>query len=252
MKRRERIYIAIIAALLIHALVLVMLHEIPHRRAVAPTIYSEVDLIQPIEDLESEPEKTLEQTLADRIREDVANLVADANAEKSSERRSTISQQSRNRIAEEVERDLRALERETFEGLEQKRREQQASNQESLENGGTESASGNESSAQEQYDYFGKAYNGNVTAEYDLPGREARSIHIPGYKCKGGGTVRVNIAVNQTGQVVEASIDLQHSSYSGDCLPTEALNSARKSVFFVKSEAPKKQVGSITYRFIPQ
>jgi outer membrane biosynthesis protein TonB len=85
-----------------------------------------------------------------------------------------------------------------------------------------------------------------------LPGREARFIHIPGYKCKGGGVVKVIIVVNPTGQVVEANIDPTSSSYSGDCLPTEALSSARKSVFFVKSDAPKRQTGSITFRFIPQ
>lgn len=250
MKRRERTYIAIIAALAIHAIVLLTLHHVPQTQSLPQTFYSEVDLVDYPEEEDEEDERTFEELLADRIREDVANLVADANAEKTDVRQSTMSQSARDRMSEAVEGELRELERQTFEQLAERRKNKEAEQQQ------VDGETGDESTAEEaeldKYDYYGKAYNGNVTAEFDLPGREARSIHIPGYKCKGGGVVHVTITVNPAGQVVEAEIDPIKSNYQGDCLPTEALNSAKRSVFFVKSDAPKRQTGSITFRFIPQ
>jgi hypothetical protein len=207
------------------------------------------------ENLEDEEEddvlRTLEEQLQERIRQDVANLVADANAEKTQQRQSYISERSRERIAQAVEGELRELERQTFEQLAE-RRKQQESDKAAVDGEGADSEGSASQAPLESYDYYGKSYNGKVTAEYDLPGREARLIHIPGYKCKGGGVVRVTIGVNPAGQVIDAEIDAANSQFSADCLPIEALASARKSAFFVKSDAPKRQVGSITFRFIPQ
>lgn len=254
MKRRERTYIAIIAALAIHAVVLYVLDEVPHTRYFNVADFAEVNLSD-FEDLTDEQEeipKTLEELLAERIREDVANLVADANAERSTERQTYVSPQARDKMAQKVEGELREFERQTFEQMAEQRRQREAEQQPVDGEDKGEGSSITEQEALDKYDYYGKSYNGNVTAEYDLPGREARLIHIPGYKCKGGGVVKVNIVVNPAGQVVEAAIDPAASSYVGECLPTEALSSAKRSVFFIKSDAPKRQTGSITFRFIPQ
>lgn len=253
MKRRERTYIAIIAALAIHAVVLYVLNEVPHTRYFDVNEFAEVDLAD-FEDDNAEEEvlKTLEELLAERIREDVANLVADANAERSTERQTYVSPQARDKMAQKVEGELREFERQTFEQMAEQRRQREAEQQPVDGDDKGDGSSITEQEALDKYDYYGKSYNGNVTAEYDLPGREARLIHIPGYKCKGGGVVKVNVVVNPAGQVVEAEIDPAASSYVGDCLPTEALSSAKRSVFFIKSDAPKRQTGSITFRFIPQ
>lgn len=254
MKRRERTYIAIITALVIHAIVLLILSEVPHTRYFPPDDFAEVSFFEEEEDDNPEEEEethTMEDLLRDRIREDVANLVADKNAQRTEERQSYVSKSAQERIDEAVESELKEFEREAFETMAEKRKQNQSEQSETENDNASEDAKGDQEQ-QEQYDYFGKSFNGNVTAEYDLPGREARRIHIPGYKCKGGGVVKVNITVNPAGQVVEASIDQNGSKYSGACLPEEAINSAKKSVFFIKSGAPKRQNGTITYRFIPQ
>lgn len=251
MTRRERSYIAIIAALALHAITLAVLHFTPYSSYKAPTPYAEVDLIEENDENLEEETHTLEELMRQRVAEDVANLIADANAERSDQRQSTMSQRANERLDAQVEGELRQFEQEAFEAMAERRKARE-SERDGAEGEEEEVAESGAQSTRENYDYYGKAYNGNVTAEYDLPGREARLIHIPGYKCKGGGLVKVNILVNPSGEVIEAEIDQARSSYTGDCLPTEALNSARKSVFFIKSSAPKKQSGSITYRFIPQ
>lgn len=256
MKRRERTYLAIIAALAIHAIVLYILNTVPHTRHFDVTDFTEVNLADFKDFIEEEAEeetlKSLEEMLAERIREDVANLVADANVERTSERQTYVSPQARDQMAQKVEGELREFERQAFEQMAEQRRQREAENQPVDGDDSGDGSSISEELALDKYDYYGKSYNGNVTAEYDLPGREARLIHIPGYKCKGGGVVKVNIVVNPAGQVVEAVIDPAASSYIGDCLPTEAVNSAKRSAFFIKSDAPKRQSGSITFRFIPQ
>lgn len=251
MKPRERTYIAIILALAVHAVVLFILNEFPQRHGIAPTFYAEVDLAD-MPELEEEVSEThtLEELLAERIQQDVANLVADANSERTDRRSNFTSQAARDRIAQSVEGELREFERQAFEAAAERRSNNDADSP--PVDGETGDGNAAEEAPLDNYDYLGKSYNGKVTAEYDVPGREARNLHIPGYKCKGGGVVQVDIVVNPAGEVIEAEINAQASSYRGDCLPQEALNSARKSVFFVKSGAPKRMSGSITYRFIPQ
>ena len=251
MTRRERSYIAIIAALALHAVALAILHFTPFSTYQAPSPYAEVDLMEESDEALEEETHTLEDLMRQRVAEDVANLVADANAERSEQRQSSLSQRANERLDAQVEGELRQFEQEAFEAMAERRKAKE-SERDGEEGEAEKAAQSSKQQALEKYDYYGKAYNGNVTAEYDLPGREARLIHIPGYKCKGGGLVKVNITVNPSGEVMEAEIDGSASSYTGDCLPTEALSSARKSVFFIKSSAAKKQRGSITYRFIPQ
>jgi hypothetical protein len=252
MKARERTYVAIIIALAIHAIVLFVLNQTPHKQLFDVSTYAEIDLMPALDEM-AEPQEThtLEELMEQRIEEQVANLVADANSQRTDDRQSYVSKAARDRMAASVEGDLKELERQTFEQAAERRKQVAASKPPVEGDQGDESAK-TDARGREDYEYFGKSYNGNVTAEYDLPGREARLIHIPGYKCKGGGVVHVKIVVNPNGEVIEAEIDPARSSFQGDCLPTEALVSAKKSVFFIKSGSPKRMSGSITYRFIPQ
>lgn len=252
MTARKRTYIAIIIALAVHAIVLVVLNGMPHTHHFDVTSFAEVDLMPELDELEiPEETHTLEELMEQRIEEQIANLVADANSQRTEDRQSYVSKAARERMAAAVEGDLRELERQTFEQAAE-RRKQQADDKPPVDGDKGDESSTSDARELDKYDYYGKSYNGNVTAEYDVPGREARVIHIPGYKCKGGGIVRVNIVVNPNGEVVDAEIDAARSSYQGECLPTEAVASAKKSVFFVKSSSPKRMTGSITYRFIPQ
>ncbi|MFI3267844.1 MAG: TonB family protein [Rikenellaceae bacterium] len=92
---------------------------------------------------------------------------------------------------------------------------------------------------------------GNVTVEYDLPGRYATVLPIPAYKCEDGGKVIVSITVNPNGDVISASVKSATASKT-DCISTMALDAAKRSRFDVNSSADNKQEGTITYLFLAQ
>ncbi len=96
-----------------------------------------------------------------------------------------------------------------------------------------------------------KMARGNVAATFDLEGRTARYIHIPAYKCRGGGVVVVNIAVNRDGEVTGARVESGLST-SDRCLEQEAVNSAKRSRFNVSYDSPVTQRGTLTYTFVAQ
>ncbi len=95
-------------------------------------------------------------------------------------------------------------------------------------------------------------YAGPTRVKYYLPGRYARDVVIPIYKCEGSGTVVVNIVVDRSGRVVQASIDTERSETS-PCMHQTALRAARLSLFNTTDlSGPEKQNGTITYYFVPQ
>lgn len=244
MDKKKYSFIAIIAALSIHAIALLVMNILPAGEAPPEkSPYLEVGMFEIPEEPEIMP--TLEEIIAARINEQVANLVADASMERSNDRQSSMSRSERARMESDVESDLRALEQSVKDELEAERNQNPS---EEVKKKKTDS----KIKDLDQYEYYGKSYNGQVTAEFDLKGREGRFIHIPGYKCKAGGTVKVTIEVSQDGTVVSAVVDEAKSSYTDSCLSDEAVMSALKCRFSAKSSAPKKQVGTITYRFIPQ
>lgn len=92
---------------------------------------------------------------------------------------------------------------------------------------------------------------GNVTVEYDLPGRYATVLPIPAYKCQEGGKVIVDIVVDKNGDVLSVAINAS-SSGSSVCIAEMALEAAKNSRFDVKSTAQLKEKGTITYIFLAQ
>lgn len=97
----------------------------------------------------------------------------------------------------------------------------------------------------------GATYSGPSVLAWELAGRKASKLPIPAYRCLGAGEVKVLIVVAPNGSVVNASIDDSCSSKDG-CLRDFAIRAARRSLFSVKSDAPPRQTGSITYQFIAQ
>jgi hypothetical protein len=91
----------------------------------------------------------------------------------------------------------------------------------------------------------------NTTVSYFLENRWHRYLYIPTYKCQGGGTVIIDIVLNQSGKVISATI-AQNKSTRDECLLEEAFHSATTAVFNSDSKAPAKQVGTITYVFLAQ
>lgn len=94
-------------------------------------------------------------------------------------------------------------------------------------------------------------YSGKSSVSYNLKDRYARVLPIPVFKCEFGGTVVVNIAVNPRGAVQKAEVDAAQSQVD-DCLWRVAAESALKSLFNVKTDAPALQYGTITYHFVKQ
>jgi hypothetical protein len=91
----------------------------------------------------------------------------------------------------------------------------------------------------------------NTTVSYFLEGRWHSYIYIPTYKCLGGGTVILDIVINQSGKVVSALI-AENKSTNDDCLRKEAYQSAVSARFNTDAKASPKQLGTITYVFLPQ
>lgn len=91
---------------------------------------------------------------------------------------------------------------------------------------------------------------GRVTVSFSLnnPLRTSRHLDVPAYRCEGGGDVVVEITVDRGGKVVGARV----REGGDECMRECALASARRSLFNIDESAPAKQVGTITYIFIPQ
>lgn len=91
---------------------------------------------------------------------------------------------------------------------------------------------------------------GETRIMINVPGRTGTYIERPIYRCQGGGTIIISIAVSQNGLVVEAK--LKSSSTSDDCVQKMALESALNSSFNTDYNAAKKVFGTIKYVFVPQ
>lgn len=91
----------------------------------------------------------------------------------------------------------------------------------------------------------------NTTVSYFLEGRWHSYIYIPTYKCQGGGTVMMDIMINQSGIVVSAIIQ-ENKSTQDPCLREEAYKSAVSARFNADLKASAKQLGTITYVFLAQ
>ena len=93
-------------------------------------------------------------------------------------------------------------------------------------------------------------YTGQTTVSYELSGRRHTHMPSPVYRCRAGGTIVVNIVVNNNGYVVTAAIDRGRSNSEDPCLVDAAIQNAERSRFDRSTNA--QQRGSITYVFQPQ
>jgi TonB family protein len=91
----------------------------------------------------------------------------------------------------------------------------------------------------------------NTTVSYFLENRWHQYVYIPTYKCQGGGTVILDIVIDQSGKVISALIS-ENKSTKDPCLLDEAYQSAITARFNPDKNAPAKQLGTITYVFLPQ
>lgn len=97
----------------------------------------------------------------------------------------------------------------------------------------------------------GENYSGPSVVSYLLEGRQALSMPIPAYKCRGGGDVVVLITVDKMGYVVGAEVDKKKSS-TDSCVQEAACEAAMKAKFTTSPTGAFSQKGNIVYRFVPQ
>lgn len=238
-ERLKGVYLAVIVSLSLHILLLLILFSInPHRQEeeFVPDLDMDfVELSQPL---------FLPEELGSGI--ETRNLVANTNSEISYDQLN-YSKRSQDQMADDVYESLKALEAETFAKL------QEGKESTDEENGYDEPEKSDDSELEDQDDYgwFGEERSyGAATVEFNLAGREGRKLPPPAYRCKGQGKVVVAIEVGQDGLVNKAEII--ESTVNSDCLDQEAVKYALRSRFNQTSSAPKKQEGSITYRFVAQ
>ena len=86
-----------------------------------------------------------------------------------------------------------------------------------------------------------------TSVSYSLVNRNSYRLPPPIYTCIKGGRVVVNIAVNSSGNVIEADFNAKSSSTSNGCLVDNAIAYALKAKF--NSDAKASQKGTITYLF---
>ena len=96
-----------------------------------------------------------------------------------------------------------------------------------------------------------QTYSGPSVVSYDLEGRKASRLSIPAYRCLGAGHVTVIIAVDPSGNVLNAKVQDDVSS-ADQCLRSFAIRAARLSRFSASTSAPPRQLGNIVYLFIAQ
>ena len=93
-------------------------------------------------------------------------------------------------------------------------------------------------------------YQGATFVTYYLKDRHERRLIIPTYACEESGKVVVNITVNRGGLVTKA--ELKNAYGSAQCLIDAAIDAAKRSSFKRSSNAPDRQIGSISYSFKEQ
>jgi colicin import membrane protein len=98
-------------------------------------------------------------------------------------------------------------------------------------------------------DNYSQGLGGNGTTQFNLSGRSPISLKEPEFNVQESGTVVVEIFVDPKGRVISASPGAKGSSLVNSTLYAAAKKAALESTFNVKSDAPDKQRGTITYHF---
>ncbi len=84
---------------------------------------------------------------------------------------------------------------------------------------------------------------------YSLTGRTLAHWVLPA-KTAPNGVVTVRVVVNQQGAVIEASVKSSTGAAANEAVRNACIVAAKKSKFSVKLDAPARQTGTITYKFV--
>ena len=90
---------------------------------------------------------------------------------------------------------------------------------------------------------------GNSGVSYDLGGRGVRTLPLPDYDYQGEGRVVVEVRVDRTGRVIQATPGKQGTTTYEEYLHNAAREAALKTVFEADPNAASTQIGTIIYNF---
>jgi len=91
---------------------------------------------------------------------------------------------------------------------------------------------------------------GDKGISYDLQGRGFQVLPSPKYDYQGEGRVVVEVSVDRSGKVIQATSGTRGSTTLDEYLLREAKDAAMAARFEAKPDAPVIQKGTITYNFI--
>jgi len=92
----------------------------------------------------------------------------------------------------------------------------------------------------------------NATAKYFCENRNMIIQKIPSYLCNETGTVKLNIKVNQKGEVIDCRVDNTTTNTSNECLIENAINYAKNWKFNQNFSSTQRQVGWIEFIYLSQ
>lgn len=85
--------------------------------------------------------------------------------------------------------------------------------------------------------------------DYQLGNRKPLNKPKPNYICNEEGIVVVQIEVDRSGHVINATAGVKGTTNSAECLKSEAKSAALKTTWQPDNNATSKQIGYIRYRF---
>ena len=91
---------------------------------------------------------------------------------------------------------------------------------------------------------------GDKGISYNLQGRGFQKLPLPKYDYQGEGRVVVEVKVDRSGKVIQATPGIKGSSTLDEYLLRVAKEAALEAQFDSKPDAPLTQIGTITYNFI--
>ena len=203
----------------------------------------------PLEEIEFDEEmmKLLEIDPAEQvIPQEVMNMAADENDNRDRSYENFSTQE----LDEQVEMDAKALEKKYFEEWAATHPDSDPSEFASLEKENEdENKNKNDNSIKKTIDSDGgNAYAGQVMVSFNLKGRKAHDLPVPGYTCNGSGKVVIQVKVDKNGDVKETSFLSGASPGATECMVSKAKRYAKKSRFNYSGSA-STQTGTITYVF---
>ncbi len=237
----------VIGTLMLHTLLMAVfsLSSVGDRYPQPPPQNMELDLELAMPKPEPQEEAAVKPGQEDAANPNVKNLASNTTADLNAER--PMSRSAQERMAQQVDQDLHAMEQSEFARLAAERTAQGRD----IEVPTLDTTKFNKRNYMDKTPKPVKV-EGLTTVSYDLRGRTDLVLEVPAYLCKGHGKVVVRVAVDRDGRMNKADLDASASTTTDACMVDNALISARGARFTSSSIAEQPQRGTITYIFLAQ